>query len=127
MDAAFYLQKTPEKRLSVAERDKKGKYLDSCLQQQKQFPPVCNISQRPVGHIVRGRAEAPGHPPCLQVAATLLSYVRVCPYSGRHHNGNSHSKMKPGKPSADNPDQRPAAPMGGRCRTPYLPLDTQVN
>ena len=39
MDAASCLQKMPEKSLGVSERDKKRKYLDSCLQQRHHFSP----------------------------------------------------------------------------------------
>ena len=31
-DAVYYIQKTPDRILEVAYRDKKRKYLDSCMQ-----------------------------------------------------------------------------------------------
>ena len=33
-DAALYAQKPPEKSLTVAEKEKKRKYLESCIQKQ---------------------------------------------------------------------------------------------
>ena len=37
-DESSFLHKTPEKRLSVAERENKHKYLESCLYQWCHFP-----------------------------------------------------------------------------------------
>ena len=34
---ASYVTNTPDKSFSVAERQKKGKYLEACIQQQRQF------------------------------------------------------------------------------------------
>ena len=37
-DVAYYLQKTPEKNLTVAERENNHNYLESCLHQRQHFP-----------------------------------------------------------------------------------------
>ena len=76
-EAMPYIKKAPEKSLTVAEREKKRNYIDSCLQQRHQFSPFV-IS---VNDLLETQANATLH--CLSVRLSTnwwQPYSTTCGY-----------------------------------------------
>ena len=76
-DATSYQSKNPDKCLETAEKGKKKKYLDACLQQHRNFTPFVISADGPSQGQGGGNTEKYCQPPCKKVEGNLRIDLRL--------------------------------------------------
>ena len=113
--AKSYQKRDPCKVLEAQEKEKKRKYLDSCLEQRRHFTPFVVSTDGPIGKEARNLHQTPLFQTCRQMAKDILVCMRVCKRQGEHCHHPCNTSVFTWQPHPCQQNQHQTPTMGRWC------------